>query len=111
MQFSLHNNVYFSIILGREVEPHHPAEKNKFLNSLDEAFDYLCTHISIDLLFHLQGLRTPRESWENLEVLFGKKDELQGHNLENQLISLHPITFKTIQQLFTKFKPLVLQCR
>ena len=74
---------YFRIILGREVEPHHPAKRNNFLNHLDEAFDYLCTHISIDLLFHLEGLRTPREAWEKLEDLFGNKDEHQGHIWEN----------------------------
>ena len=38
MQVSLRNKGYFRIILGREAEPHHPAEKNKFLNRLDEAF-------------------------------------------------------------------------
>ena len=111
MQVSLCNKGFFRIILGREVEPHHPAEKNKFMNRLDEAFGYLCTHISRDLLFHLEGLRTPKESWEKLEVLFGKKDELRGHILENESIALHPSSLETIQQLFIKFKSLALQCR
>ena len=60
MQLSFYSKEYFRIILGRKVEPHHPARKNKFLNCLDESFGYLCTHISKDL-FHLEGLRTPRE--------------------------------------------------
>ena len=81
------------------------------MNRLDEAFGYLCTHISRDLLFHLEGLRNPKEAWEKLEVLFGKQDELQGNILENKLVALHPISFNTIQQFFTKFKSLVLQCR
>ena len=97
--------------MGRETKPHRPDDKNKFLNHLDEAFDFLCTHISRDLLFHLKGLRTPKESWVNIEVLFGNKDELQGHILENELVSLHPSSFETIEQLFSKFKSLVLQCR
>ena len=87
MQVSLHNKGLSRMIMGREDEPHHPAEKNKFLNRLDEAFGFLCTHISIDLLFHLEGLRTPKEAWEKLEVLFGKQDELRGHFLENELIA------------------------
>ena len=99
------------MIMGMEVEPHHPAEKNKSLNRLDEAFGFLCTHISIDLLFHLEGLRTPIESWENIEVLFFNQDEHQGHFLENELIALQPRSFDTIQQLFTRFKSLALQCR
>ena len=101
MQVSLHNKGYFRIILGREVEPHHLVERNTFLNCLDEAFGYLCTHISRDL-FHLEGLRTPMEAWEKLEDLFGKQDELHGKFLESELVALHPSSFETIQQFFTK---------
>ena len=61
MHLALHKHGYLWIILGREVGPHHPAERNKFMNYLDEAFGYLCTHNSRDLLFHLEGLRTPKE--------------------------------------------------
>ena len=81
------------------------------MNHCDEAFKYLCTYIYIDLLFHLEGLRTTRESWEKLDSLFNKQDELQGHILENELVSLHPSSFETIEQFFSKFKSLVLQCR
>ena len=76
MQFYMWNKGYFRIIVGREIDTHHPAEKNKFLDRLDEAFGYLCTHIYRDLLFHLEGLRTPMEAWEKLEVLFGKQYDL-----------------------------------
>ena len=96
--------------MWREAEPHHPAKKNKFLNHLDEDFDFLCTHISRDLLFHLEGLRTPKEYWDNIEVLLGKQDELRGHFLESELIALHPISFNTIHQFFTKFIIFSLQC-
>ena len=111
MQVSLHNKGLFRMIMGREDEPHHPAEKNKFLNHLDVAFGFICPHISKDLLFHLEGLRTHKEYWEKLEILFGNKDEIRGHIMENELIALHPSIFETIQQLFTKFKSLSLQCR
>ena len=76
MRVSLGNKGLFGMITGRESEPQHPAEKNKFMNPLNEAFGFLCTHISRDFLFHLEYLRTPKESWEKLEVLFGKQDEL-----------------------------------
>ena len=69
--------------MGREAEPQQYVEKSKFLNWLDEAFDFMCFHVSRDLLFHLQGLRTPKEVWENLEYLFGKQDEVRGHILDN----------------------------
>ena len=31
------------------------------MNKLDEAFGFMCIHISRELLFHLDGLKTPRE--------------------------------------------------
>ena len=103
MQLSLRQHGYLRIIQVREVEPHQPFEKNKFLNHCSEAFRYLSTHISRDLLFHLKGLRTPRESWEKLDNLLNKQDEIWGYILENELVSLHPSNFQTIEQLFTKF--------
>ena len=107
MQVSLCHLGLFRMTMSRETEPHHPIEKNKFLNWLDEAFGFLCTHISRDLMFHLEGLKTLKEYLENLKSLFGKQDELQGHILENELIALQLSSFKTIQQFFTKFKSLM----
>ena len=111
MQLALCKHDYHMIVHGWEAEPHQLVERNKFLNRCDEAFEYLCTYISRDLLFHLEGLRTPREAWENLDSLFNKQDELHGHILENELVSLHPSIFETIDQFFSKFKSLVIQCR
>ena len=71
----------------------------------------MCTHISWDLLFHLEGLRTPKEDFYNLESLFGKQDDLWGNILENELISLHLSSFESISKVFTKYKSLVLQCK
>ena len=62
-------------------------------------------------MFHLEGLRTPKEVWDKLESLFGKQDELSGHILENELIALQPSSFDTIQHFFSKHKALVLQCK
>ena len=108
MQVALCKHVYHRIIHGWDPEPLYLVERNKFLNRCDEAFRYLCTYISRDLFFHIEGLRTPRESWEKLDSLFNKQDELQGHIPENELVSLHPNIFDTIEQLFSKFKSLVL---
>ena len=71
----------------------------------------LCLIISRDLLFHVDSLRIPNEVWLNLESLFGKTDEMRGHQLENELISLSPTHYEKIQDFFTKFKALVLQLK
>ena len=62
MQLVLRKNGYHKIIHGWEANPHHLVEWNKFLNRCDEAFRYLCTYLARDILFHLEGLKTPREA-------------------------------------------------
>ena len=111
MHVALHKLGMYKMTMGRETEPQQYVEKNKFLNHLDEAFGFMCTHIYWDILFHLEGLRTPKEAWDNLESLFGKKYEIKGIFLENYLISLQPSNLQSIHQLFTKYKSIVLQCK
>ena len=82
--------------MGTEVEPNYVVEKAKYFNRLDEDYGLLCLSISRELLFHIDSLTTPNELWVKLESLFGKTDELRGHQLENKLISLIPMHFETI---------------
>ena len=97
--------------MGRSIEPQQYIKKSKHLDRLDEAFGYICIHISRDLLFHLEGIRTMEKVWDKLESLFGKQDEIRGHILENEKTSLQPSNFNTILQFFSKFKSLVFQCK
>ena len=77
----------FRVTMGTKVEPNFAVEKAKYFNKLDEAYGLLCLSISREFLFHLKNLTSPKEVWEKLESLFGKTDELRGHQLENELIS------------------------
>ena len=52
-------------------------------------------------------MKTPKEVWDNLASLFDKKDDLRIYHLENELISLHPANFETLNEFFTKLKHLV----
>ena len=96
------------VTMGTEVEPNSVVEKSKYFNRLDEAFVFFCLSISRELLFHVDSLTTPNEVWTKLETLFANTDELCGHQLENELISLSPTHYEKIQDLFTKFKSLLL---
>ena len=49
--------------------------------------------------------------WEKLVEIFGKTDEMRGHQIKNELISLSPSSFKSLQLYFSKFKALVLQLK
>ena len=54
-------------------------------------------------------MKTPKEIWNKLASLFDKQDEMRVHQLENELISLHPSNFGTLNEFFTKFKNLRFQ--
>ena len=94
-----------------ETKPNVAAEKIKWHNRRDEAYGLLCLSISRDILFHLDGLTSPNEVWEKLTDLFGKIDEMRRHQIENELISLSPNSFESLQLYFSKFKALVLQLK
>ena len=101
----------YIITMGTENEHNLAVEKSKYFNRLDEAFKMLCLSILRDILFHVDNLTTPNEAWLKIESLFGKTNEMRGHQLENELITLSPTHFETIQDFFTKFKSLVLQLK
>ena len=101
----------YRVTMGTEVEPNSAVEKSKYFNRLDEAFGLLCLSILRQILFQIDSLTTLNEVQVKLETLFGKTDELCGHQLENELISLSPMQYDTIQELFTKFKLVVLQLK
>ena len=66
MHIFLRNKGLYRVTMGREVETLQHIENLKYLNKLDEATGFMCIHISRQLLFHLEGLRTPKEVWEKL---------------------------------------------
>ena len=72
MHISLRNKGMYRMTMGIIVEPQQHIENSKYPNRIDEAFSYMCIHISKELLFHLDGLRTSKEVWDKLEFLFGK---------------------------------------
>ena len=63
VQIVLYNKGLYRVTMGKEVKPQQPLEISKYLNKLDETFGFMCIHISRELIFHLDGLKTPREVW------------------------------------------------
>ena len=60
MQIVFLNKGLYKVTMGREFEPQQYLEKSNYLNKLDEAFGFMCIHISMELLFHIDGLKTPK---------------------------------------------------
>jgi hypothetical protein len=78
---------------------------------MDESFETICSLISPDLLFHISSYKTPNEAWATLEGIFGKHDEMRGHMLEVEFLTLDPKSFDNIHNFFTKFKDLLSQLK
>ena len=96
MIIQLRSKGLYRVTMGTKVDPNSAVEKLKCFNRLDESFRMLCLSISRDILFHVDNLTTPNEVWLRIKALFGKIDELRGHQLENELITLSPTHFDTI---------------
>ena len=97
----------YRVTMATKLEPNATAKKIKWHNRRDEAYGLLCMSLSRDLLFHLDGLASPNEVWEKIADIFGKTNEMIGHQIKNELISLSPSSFESLQLYFSKFKALV----
>jgi hypothetical protein len=75
---------------------------------MDEAFGTICSLISPKLLFHISSCKTPNESWTNMKGIFHKHDEMRGHMLDVEFLTL---TFDHLQDFFTKYKDLLSQLK
>ena len=62
--------------------------------------------ISTDLQFHISRIDEPNKSCKKLESVFGKHNEIRGHQLENELLSLNQNDFSCIQDYLSKYKNL-----
>ena len=72
MDIQLHAIGLYRVTMDTEDDPGTAIEKSRFLNKKDEAFKFFCLSISRDLVFHLLGLKNPKEIWDKLETLYGK---------------------------------------
>jgi hypothetical protein len=97
----------YRVTMGTEKEPTAAVEKIKYFNKLDEEIGMICLSIYRYLLFHVSRATTPDVVWTTLEGLFGKQDAMRVHQLENELISLCPIHFSNMKELFTNLKSLL----
>ena len=111
MEILLREKGLYRVTMEIEAENNVATEKIKWDNRRDEAYGLLCLSISRDLLFHLDGLTSPNEVWDNIVDPFGNTDEMRGHQIDNELISLSFSSFESLQLYFFKFKALVLQLK
>ena len=80
MEIPLREKGLYRVTMAIEAEPNAAVEKIKWHNKRDEAYGLLCLIIPRDLLFHLDGLTSPNEVWENITDIFGKTDDERTSN-------------------------------
>ena len=108
MEILLRAKGIYRVTMETKADPNVVVERIKWHNRRDEAYGILCLSISRDLIFHLDGLTSPNAVWENIEEIFGKTNEMRGNQIDNEMISLSPSSFESLQLYFSKFKALVL---
>ena len=72
MEIQLCSRGLYWVTMNTELEPNVAAEKIKYWNKLDEAYGFFCLSISKDILFHISGLKTPKDIWDHIATLFDK---------------------------------------
>ena len=82
MEDVLRSGGLLRITSGKEIEPTDDDKKTKWVNRCDEARGLIWMSISINLQFHISGIDEPDKAWEKLESVFGKHNEIWGHQLE-----------------------------
>ncbi len=66
----------------------------------------IALNIFDSLLFHLDGLTTPKAVWTKFHTLFGTVNEFWALQLDVELTSLTLASFPTIEYFLMKFKSL-----
>ena len=77
MEIQLRARGLYQVTMDTEEEPTHVIDKARFFNKKDEAFGFLCLSISKDILFHLSGLKNPKDILDQISSLYGKHDDLR----------------------------------
>jgi hypothetical protein len=110
MEDLLRSKGLYQITLGKEKEPTDVDNKSKWDNRTEEARGLIKMSISLDLMYHLQDIDDPKESWNTIESVFGKLNIIRAQQLENQILTLSPNDFSFLGDYLSRFKTLRILC-
>ena len=97
MEDLLRSKGLYRITLGTKTAPDDEEKIAKWDNKNDQDCGLIGMSISPDLRFHLDGLDSPVKAWEKLNSVFGIKNEIRAFQLENELLTLNPSNFPSIE--------------
>eukprot|EP00253_Pinus_taeda_P028485 PITA_28485 len=96
----------YRIASDQETKLKDEEKASKWENRQDSARGLIGISISPDLRFHISELDTPDEAVKQITKVFGIKNELRAHQLENELLTLDPNNFSCIEDILSKLKTL-----
>ena len=96
----------YRIASYQESKPKDEDKLAKWENKQDQARGLIGMYISPDLRFHIIELDNPDEAMKQLNKVFGIKNQIRAHQLENELLMLDPNNFSSIEDFLSKFKTL-----
>ena len=108
MEDLLRSKGLYIITLGTKVAPDEAEKQAKWENKNDQAHGLIGMSILPELRFHLDGEDSPVKAWAKLNNIFGIKNEIRAFQLENELLTLDPSNFPSIEDYLSRFKTLKL---
>jgi hypothetical protein len=108
MEYLLRSKRLYKITLGIETAPDDEENVAKWNNKNDQACGLIGMSIWPNLRFHLNGLDSLVKAWDRLNTVFGIKNKIRAFQLENELLTLDPSNFPSIEDYLSKFKTLKL---
>eukprot|EP00253_Pinus_taeda_P028273 PITA_28273 len=98
----------YRIASGQETKPKDEENSAKWENRQYQVRGLIGMSISPDLRFHIVELDAPDEAMKQITKVFGIKNELRAHQLENELLTFDPNNFSCIEDFLSKFKTIKL---
>ena len=78
----------------------------KWENKQDQARGLIGMSIAQVLQFHILDIDTPHEALDKLNTVFGIQNQIRAHQLENELLTVDPNNFSSIEDFLSKYKTL-----
>ena len=92
------------IATRQETKPTDGDKAAKWENKQGQALGLIGMSIVQDLRFHIQDIDAHDGVVKNLNIVFGIKNEIRAHQLENEFLTLAPKNFSSIEDFLSKFK-------
>lgn len=91
---------------GQEYKPKDEDKATKWKNMQDQVRGLIGMYISLPLRFHIIELDTPDEAMKQLNKVFGSKNEITAHQLENEMLTLDLTIFLPLKIFYPISRPL-----